>query len=213
MKIELFLYFNGFSILKTIILRFTYYNKNPMEMKSKFFVWLILTGGVLIVSCNNTDNSAGKRMVADNHVLQQNDGTISLKIDKAACYQDVLNPSTNTAEWSMLVSKAGRYDVWLSSATKDTTDLKYKNAVLLNIRDKRLEIKPTVNKVVKQSSDVSRPYFQAESFMGSLYIQDTGVYNVQVISDRILPEGNKGATASAGEIVKIVSVSLKPARK
>ena len=30
-----------------------------------------------------------------------------------------------------VVSKSGRYDVWLSSATIDTTDLKYKNSVLL----------------------------------------------------------------------------------
>jgi len=151
-------------------------------------------------------------MVAENQILQQKDGTISLRIDKAACYQDVLNPSTNTAEWSIQVLKAGRYDVWLSSATRDTTDLKYKNSVLVSIRDKRLETKPIINKVIQNSSDVPRPYYQADSFMGSLYIQDTGVYNVQVISDRVLPKESKNSS-SAGDVAKIVSVSLKPARK
>ena len=151
---------------------------------------MVLIGVALIVSCNNgvrSDENAN--VVAENKILQQKDGTISLKIDKAECYHDMVNPSSNTAEWNIVVSKSGRYDVWLSSATMDTTDLKYKNSVLLSINDNRFETLPIVNKVVQNSSDVSRPYYQADSFMGSLYIQDTGVYSVQVISDRILPKG------------------------
>jgi hypothetical protein len=180
-------------------------------MKSKIFVWLFIAGGVFIISCSNSDNSDSRRMIAENRIMQQKDGVISMKVDKAACYQDMLNPSINTAEWNIMVTKTGRYDVWLSSATRDTTDLKYKNSVLLNIRDKRLEMKPVVNKVVQNSSEVRRPFYQADSFMGSLYIQDTGLYNVQVISDRILPADTKDNSTTADNLAKIVSVSLKPA--
>ena len=124
--------------------------------------------------------------------MQQEDGTISLKVEKADCYQDEVNPATNTAEWNVVVSKSGRFDVWLSSATKDTTSLNYQNSVLLSILDKRIEAHPEVDKVIHNSSDVSYPYFRADSFLGSLYIQDTGLYNVQIISEKIVPEKISG---------------------
>jgi hypothetical protein len=72
-----------------------------------------------------------ENQIVQNKILQQEDGTISLKVDKADCYQDKVNPSSNTAEWNVRVSKSGRFNVWLSSATKDTTDLKYDNSVKL----------------------------------------------------------------------------------
>ena len=107
-------------------------------------------GLALFVSCNNEVRSDENRnIVAENKILQQKDGTISLKIDKAECYHDMVNPSSNTAEWNVVVSKSGRYNVWLSSATKDTTDLKYKNSVLLSIRDNRFETLPIVNRWFK----------------------------------------------------------------
>jgi hypothetical protein len=178
-------------------------------MKKDVIVWMALLGVTVIVSCNSEVRSDENRnIVAENRIWQQKDGTISLKIDKAECYHDKTNPSSNTAEWNMVVSRSGRYDVWLSSATKDTTDLKYKRSVLLSIRDNRLETLPIVNRVVQNSSDVPRPYYQTDSFMGSLYIQDTGVYSVQVISDKVLPVDFKGN----GDQTKIVSVSLTPAK-
>jgi hypothetical protein len=183
-------------------------------MKKVLFVWVVLIGVAFIVSCNSgvrSDESGN--VIAENKVLQQKDGTISLKIDKAECYHDMVNPSSNTAEWNIVVSKSGRYDVWLSSATIDTTDLKYKNSVLLSIRDNRFETLPIVNKVVQNSSEVSRPYYQADSFMGSLYIQDTGVYSVQVISDRVLPKNFRQGGASSDDLTKILAVSLTPAKR
>jgi hypothetical protein len=183
-------------------------------MKKVLFVWVVLIGVALIVSCNSgvrSDENAN--VVAEKKVLQQKDGTISLKIDKADCYHDLVNPSTNTAEWNIVVSKSGRYDVWLSSATVDTTDLKYKNSVLLSILDSRFETLPIVNKVVQNSSEVSRPYYQADSFMGSLYIQDTGVYSVQVISDRIVPKNFRQSGSSSDDLTKILAVSLTPAKR
>ena len=183
-------------------------------MKKDLFVWMMLMGFTFLVSCNNAVRSDENRnKVAENKILQQNNGTISLKIDKAECYHDLVNPSSNTAEWNMVVSKAGRYDVWLSSATRDTTDLRYKNSVLLNIRDNRLEALPIVNRVVQNSVDVSSPYYQADSFMGSLYIQDTGMYSVQVISDRVLPKEFINSRSSTDDQSTILSVSLTPAKR
>jgi hypothetical protein len=182
-------------------------------MKRELFVWLALMGVTLLISCNKVVKSdRNMNMVADNTIMQQKDGTISLKIDKAECYHDISNPSINTAEWNVVVSRSGRYDVWLSSATKDTTDLKYKKSVLLSIRDNRLEAVPIVNRVIQNSRDVPRPYYQAESFMGSLYIQDTGIYNVQVISDKVLPVDFKAKELAPDEQTKIMSVSLTPVK-
>jgi hypothetical protein len=182
-------------------------------MKRNVLELMLLIGVTLFVSCNSEVSSDQKsNMVAENKILQQKDGSISLKIDKAECYHDMVNPSINTAEWNMVVSKSGRYDVWLSSSTMDTTNLRYKNSVLLSIRDNRLEMLPIVNRVVQNSSDVSRPYFQADSFMGSLYIQDTGLYSVQVISDRILPKDLRPGESSPEDQTKILSVSLTPAK-
>ena len=183
-------------------------------MKKDLFAWVMLMGFALLVSCNSAVRSDENRnMVAENMILQQNDGTISLKIDNAECYHDMVNPSSNTAEWNMVVSRSGRYDVWLSSATMDTTDLRFKNSVLLSIRDNRLETLPIVSKVVQNSSDVSSPYYQADSFMGSLYIQDTGMYSVQVISDRVLPKELRPSGSSSDDLSTILSVSLTPAKR
>ncbi len=150
---------------------------------------LIAVMGILFSSCNNTGvQTESKNETVQNKILQQSDGSISLKVDKADCYQDKANPSTNTAEWSVLVSKSGRFDVWMSSATKDTTDLMYNNSVKLSILDNRIEAVPACDKIIHNSSDVKYPYFRADSFLGSLYIQDTGLYNIQIISEKILKD-------------------------
>ena len=166
--------------------------------------------GAIMYSCNNSGvPTVSKDEPAKNKILQQSDGTISLKVDKADCYQDKTNPSSNTAEWSVFVSKSGRFDVWMSSATKDTTDLKYGSSVKLSILDNRLEAVPACDKIVRNSMDVSYPYFRADSFLGSLYIQDTGLYNVQIISEKILPKDSKKELENS----KVLSVFLKPATR
>lgn len=168
-------------------------------------------GFLLLYSCHNTgeQKESGDKIV-QNKILQQSDGTISLKVDKADCYQDLANPSSNTAEWNVVVSKSGRFNVWLSSATKDTTDLKYDNSVMLSILDNRIEVRPACDKIVHNSSDVTYPYFRADSFLGSLYIQDTGLYNIQIISEKIVPKEIKKAISSGSESSKLLSVFLTP---
>jgi hypothetical protein len=168
---------------------------------------------LLLFSCrNNGDNKQTGLNERQKPILQQVDGTISLNVEKADCYQDKGNPSSNTAEWNVKVSKSGRFDVWLSSATTDTTDLKYGNPVLLNIMDKRIEKKPACDRVVRNSGDVRYPYFRADSFLGSLYIQDTGLFNVQIISDKIISAKEIISNPSDNDNTKLLSVQLMPSK-
>ena len=162
-------------------------------------------------SCNNIGEQKGvKNKIVQNKILQQKDGTISLKVDKADCYRDMVNPSSNTAEWNVVVSKSGRFNVWLSSATIDTTDLKYDNSVMLSILDNRLEARPACDKIIHNSSDVTYPYFRADSFIGSLYIQDTGLYNIQIISEKIVPKDIRKGESSGSANSKLLSVFMTP---
>ena len=108
------------------------------------------------------------------------------------------------------MSKSGRFDVWLSSSTKDTTDLKYKNNVSLSILDNRVEAHPVCDNIILNSSDVTYPYFRADSFIGSIFIQDTGIYNIQLISEKILPKDLAKIESSVNDNSKLLSVSLTP---
>jgi hypothetical protein len=180
-------------------------------MKRRYFVGMLMAGIILFYSCNNTGNQNKETdKLAQNTILQQQDGTISLKVEKAECYHDLVNPSSNTAEWNFVVSKSGRYNIWLSSATKDTTNLQYKNKVMLSLLDNRLEVNPGCDKIVHNSQDVAYPYFRADSFVGSLYLQDTGLYYIQVVSEKILPVEVKKDESSNVENTKLLSVFLTP---
>ncbi|MCX6255291.1 MAG: hypothetical protein NTV31_12540 [Bacteroidia bacterium] len=180
-------------------------------MRRIFFVWMVIIGISFFFSCNTVgEQKETKNRLVQNTILQQKDGTISLKVDKAECYHDTVDPCSNTAEWNVVVSKSGRFNVWLSSATKDTTDLQYQNAVMLSILDDRLEAHPICDKIIQNSSDVAYPYFRADSFMGSLYIQDTGIYNIQVISDKIVPMDSKNEGYSVTVNTKLLSVFFTP---
>jgi len=177
--------------------------------KKILMLWIIAGRGSLFSCSNKVEQKEINKKLVQNTIVQEEDGTISLKVDKADCYHDMVNPSSNTAEWNIVVSKTGRFNVWLSSLTKDTTNLKYKNKVMLSILDKRIEARPVCDKIILNSTDVSLPYFKADSYMGELYIQDTGRFNVQLISEKILPQGyNTESAASDGSI--LLSVFLKP---
>jgi hypothetical protein len=149
-------------------------------------------------------------MSGENIILQGEDGTISLKLDKAACYSDITDPASNTAEWEVSISKPGRYKVWLSSATRDTLALKYANSVKIRFLDNQLEVNPICDKVIPNSSDISYPYYRADSYMGSFYIQDPGVYNMQVISEKVLSKEMREQTASLTDTTRLMSVILIP---
>ncbi|MCU0361750.1 MAG: hypothetical protein MUE32_00180 [Bacteroidales bacterium] len=177
-------------------------------MRTVYFVSAVMAGVLLLGSCGQKGSDSQLSAFDGNGSIRQEiDGSISLSLDEAECYSDTEDPSNNTAEWNVLLSKPGRFDVWLSSATIDTSGMKYGKAVQLSIRDKRLEAMPECDKVVLNSPDVSYPYFRADSFIGSLYLQDTGLVSIQVISDKILP---KQQGASAGPDTRMLSLFLTP---
>jgi len=177
-------------------------------MKRKILACLGLAS-VILWSCSNQSERKGVSD-AENIILQQEDGTILLKLEKAACYSDVVDPSSNTAEWNMVISKPGHYKVWLSSATKDTLDLNYTNTVKVSLLDNQLEVSPECDKIVQNSDEVSYPYYRADSYMGSFYISEPGEYSIQVISEKVLSKQARNQTASLSDNTRLMSVILTP---
>lgn len=161
----------------------------------------------MLWSCGN---NPGRNAVDQNAIQQQEDGTISLKIEEAACYFDNVNPSFNTAEWNVVVTKPGRYKVWLSSATSDTLNLDYSSSVKIVFLDSQIEANPECDEIVLNSQDIPYPFYRADSYMGTFSILEPGRYSIQAISDKIIPSGYGNKTASLEAETRIVSLYLKP---
>jgi hypothetical protein len=174
----------------------------------RFLFFLSVTVVFLIsYSCNYS----GKKVAAsDSKIKQLEDGTINLHIEKAACYHDKKNPASNTAEWNIIISKPGRFKVWLSSATIDTMDLKYDNSVKISLQDERLDVKPVGDKIVLNTSDVKYPYFRADSFMGTFYVQEPGEYSLQVISEKVIAQRGDNQSGNGIDHTRLISVFLTP---
>lgn len=181
-------------------------NQNSINMSRKVFTIISLVV-LLVWSCGKKPDTDS---VSGNAILQEADGTLDLNMEKATCYSDKVNPSSNTAEWNVVVSKPGTFKVWLSSATKDTTDLSYANSVRLSLMDKLLEVNPECDKVVLNSENVTRPYFRADSYMGSLYISEPGTYSIQVISEKVLSREAMNSSKTSTDDTRLMSVILTP---
>ncbi len=177
-------------------------------MKTKIFISLAMVS-VMLLSCSRQSDNKSK-MVAHDLTMQQEDGTISLSVSNAGQYNDATDPSNNTAEWNVVFSKAGGYKVWLSSATRDTVHLNYSKNVTVNLSDNQLAAIPACDKVVRNSSDVNYPYFRADSFMGSIYITEPGEYNIQVISDKIMPKESMAHNESLTDDARLLAVIISP---
>jgi len=177
-------------------------------MKRNTFVCIGLIS-IFLAYCGHQSDKKGITS-GDNVIEQQSDGTFSLKLETAACYNDVTNPASNTAEWKISIPKPGRYKVWLSSATRDTLALNYENSVKVSLLDNQLEVIPECDKVIQDSKDVTYPYFRADSEVGSFYIQEPGVYNIQVISEKVLSREMRQQTAYMSDATKFVSLLLVP---
>lgn len=176
------------------------------------FIASVLMVSVLFISysCNKAGTKAGKENTVENKITQAPDGTISLGIEKAQCYNNAVDPSNNTAEWNFVVEKPGRYDVWVSSLTKDTMDLQYANSVKVNLQDVRLEAKPIGNKIVEDAKDVHYPYFRADSYMGTFYFNEPGEYSIQLISEKVIQKDSNLSALNDIDHTKLVSVILTP---
>lgn len=161
---------------------------------------------LVAISCNNSKESAGQ----DGKIPPQKDGSFLLKLDDAACYNDVTNPSGNTAEWTFRVPNAGRYRVWLSSATKDTIHLGYSGSVKISLLDNHIEKIPECDTIIRNSNEVSYPYFRTDSYMGSFYFPEPGEYNIQVISEKVMAKESISQNSSQPNDTKLMSLMLVP---
>jgi hypothetical protein len=177
-------------------------------MKRGILTFLTGLGLIAIWSCSHLGTTKDSKDTG-NRILQQNDGTISLILDKAACYSDVNNPTNNTADWNVVISQPGRYKVWISSATKDTSELNYAHSVRISLLDDQLIANPACDKIVRNSNDVHYPYFRADSYMGSVYISEPGEYNIQLISEKVLARNSESHNTFASD-TKLMSVILTP---
>ena len=179
-------------------------------MRRRFFPIIYGLLIVLVWSCGQQETTK-KSQEAENRIVQQADGTVSLKLDKAVCYSDAVNPTNNTADWNVVISKPGRFKVWITSATKDTSDLSYSNSVKVNILDDHLEVNPAVDKIVQNSGDVPHSWFRADSYVGSFYVQEAGEYNIQVISEKVIAKNAGSQNEASLNDTKLMSVILTPA--
>jgi hypothetical protein len=167
---------------------------------------------IIIPSCGN-HGSPNVSEDVENRIMQQEDGTVLLKLAEAAIYNDPSDPVGNTAEWEVVITKPGRYWVWLSSATKDTMDLRYSHAVKISLMDDQLEGKPVCNRISENAGIVHDSYFIAESYMGSFFIQDSGEYKVQVISEKVDPRNLEKQNTALLDDTMMISVQLAPATR
>ena len=166
----------------------------------------ILFAGMLIFlfGCNGNSN-IDTNSEAD--IVQKSDGRILLSLEDAYLLNDKKFPKRNTAEWNFTVTDKGRYEVWLISYTKDTMNLSYDKPVIVHFGDTRLEALPIGNEIVLGDNRVEEPYYRADSRIGSILIEDTGNYNIQIISEKVVPS-EESANNAAWTIMN--RIMLKP---
>jgi len=169
----------------------------------------------LAITVSSCSNHGSPKVTEDdeNRIIQQEDGTVSLKLAEAAIYNDPADPAGNTAEWEVVITKPGRYKVWLTSATRDTMNLRYSQAVKISLFDDQLEGKPVCNRISENAGIVHDSYFIAESYMGSFFIPNSGEYKVQVISEKVDPKNTVKQNVSPMDDTMMISVHLAPATR
>ncbi|MBS0011673.1 MAG: hypothetical protein KFF49_09710 [Bacteroidales bacterium] len=164
---------------------------------------LIIAGG-----CANSDNdNTGSYDISS--ITEQADGTIILNLKEAYMLQDSLHPDMNTAEWLVNIKNRGRYELWLSSLTKDTMDLQYDAPVIINLCDKSIRAHPIGNKIVLDAPDAGDIYFRADSRLGSVYVDKPGSYNIQVVSSKVR-HVQQAESMSNSQHTQLRSLILKP---
>lgn len=163
-----------------------------------------------ITSCKQEGASADSGKQGKGDMIALNDDGVVLRIEDADLLQVDYNPQYNTAEWQFRVEEPGRYDVWLSSLTCDTSHLRYEDKVIITAGDTRLAKRPVGDQIVKDDKSVTEPWYRADSHMGSIFFSQPGEYQVQVISDRVEPHSSDVSRLSVDKHTLINSVILKP---
>ncbi|MRR21849.1 hypothetical protein EG830_02580 [bacterium] len=163
-----------------------------------------------LTSCNSDNNHNGKAGNGNNDSAGVNSEGIVLSIAEAELIEVDDKPQYNTAEWLFTVEKPGRYDVWLSSLTVDTTHLRFGDDVIITAGETKLEKLPVSDRVVTEDKSIKEPWFRADSHMGSVFFSKPGEYQVQVISDRVGQVASDLTQLSIAQHTLINSVILKP---
>jgi hypothetical protein len=173
---------------------------------------LIITlflAGLVLASCGESKRKTNRANLSEN-IIQGDDGNIILDLEDAYQLHDNDIPGRNTAEWLFHANKEGRYEVWLNSLTKDTMDLRFEAPVIVTCGGTRLEIRPVGNEIVLDASDSQDPYFRADSRLGSVMISTPGDYELQVISEKILPTARERGLPWQTDHTKLLRIVLKP---
>jgi hypothetical protein len=163
-----------------------------------------------LTSCNQNGGTTGSKQESKNNRPVGNDGGVTLRIEDADLIEVDSNPQYNTAEWEFTVNKPGRYDVWLSSITCDTSHLSFADNVTITAGDARIEKKPVGDEIVTDDKSVKKPWFRADSHMGSIFFSTPGEYQVQVISDRVQSHPSDPTKINIEKHTLINSLILKP---
>ncbi len=171
--------------------------------RTSFVLFVII---MALYSCNNAERR--EKELSEGDIIQKQNGDIFLRLSDAYLFYDKDNPHRNTAEWGFTVNSKGRYEVWLSSLTKDTMNLSYNEPVIIHFGDKRIESQPVGNEIVLNDDHVFRPYFRADSRIGSILIEDSGHYNIQIVSEKVLPCNDDSDKEPANTILD--QIILKP---
>lgn len=153
----------------------------------RVFSILVVSLALIVGSCgNNAGETAGTQ--TESFITEQADGTIILDLEKAYVLQDSLNPDMNTAEWFFRIKNKGRYELWLSSYTRDTMNLMYDGPVYINFRDKKIKAESIIgNEIVLDTPDIGSMYYRADSKLGSVYVEQAGEYNIQISGSQVRP--------------------------
>ncbi len=189
------------------------YKLKKSGLIKKLWMKAVLLGLVIVfpmTACNNTGGEVkeSKKSRSENSDVPAEG--VTLLISDAALIQVDSNPEYNTAEWHFKVNKAGRYDVWLSSLTRDTTFLNFGDSVVITAGDTRLTGRPVSDEIVTDDSSVEEPWYRADSHMGSIFFREPGEYQVQVISDRVRKYTSDLSDLSVDKETLINSLILKP---
>ncbi len=187
--------------------------KLKKSVLKKFWMKAVLLGLVIVfpmTACNDTGGEGKQSKKARSENSAVNSEGVVLRISDAALIQVDSNPEYNTAEWHFTVNKAGRYDVWLSSLTRDTTFLNFADSVIITAGDTRLTGRPVGDEIVTDDISVKKPWYRADSHMGSIFFREPGEYQVQVISDRVREFTSDLSDLSVDKETLINSLILKP---
>lgn len=89
-------------------------------------------------------------------------------------------------------------------------DLRYSSSVKISLQDERIEAKPVGNKIVLNADDVKYPYYRADSYMGTFYIEQAGEYSIQVINEKVISVDKKEDSDNSSNPTRMMSVVLTP---